>query len=221
MLKDSCSLFSTPNVLRDLGASGRDATLSPLAHSIAYNMFKLPIIILAVSVGISGCASLPEYSHSYTSYRPIHSRSYRSYRPIVQPTQHRANERSRTETIAATNPNAVLRPEENWTVLHQAANEQNFPLVRSLVANGADTRARARWKYLAGGFGPYDQTPARVALRWGRTDIAKYLASQSGENYELIAEDARKMAAKGRAAAIKDTRDTLENAIELDRRTSY
>jgi ankyrin repeat protein len=142
---------------------------------------KTKLINLAILLGVfvsSGCGTYPS--------SPGMSRSY------PEP----------NNPVAVGDPNRVIRPEENWTVLHQAANSQDFPLVRALVEQGADVRAKARQRWLAGGYGPYNQTPAMVALRWGSTDIARYLTDRSGEDYEILKGEADRLAAKGRAEAI-------------------
>jgi len=89
------------------------------------------------------------------------------------------------------NANMVFYPAENYRVLHAAAFEQNFPLIRALVENGADPNCKARFPYRNGNFGPYVRTPATVALMWGRRDIAQYLAEQSGEDFAAIDSVAR------------------------------
>lgn len=119
--------------------------------------------------------------------------------------------------VNPTNANMVLRSDENYTILHAAAFQRNFPLVRALVENGANPGVKARWPYDSGGFSEYNRTPATEALSWRRTDIASYLTERSGENLEELIAEADEDARRGREAAIKDGLNLFGDAMKLDR----
>lgn len=116
--------------------------------------------------------------------------------------------------VNSQNANMVLRPDENYTILHAAAFQRNFQLVRALVENGANPGVKARWPYDSGGFSEYNRTPATEALMWGRRDIAGYLTERSGENLDqLVSEaeaDVRRAHAEARIGGMKLIRDVIE-----------
>lgn len=115
------------------------------------------------------------------------------------------------------NSNTMVRPDEKYTVLHAAAFERNFDLIRALVDNGADPSAKARWKYPAGGYSDYVRTPASCALMWNNREIAKYLADRSGEDFDKLIADSEKITNRAHAEARVGGLKLTQDVIEFDR----
>lgn len=146
-------------------------------------------VICAIPLLFSNCASLPGPAITANASPQL----------LLQKFENDPN--SAWRYVNPGNANMVLRADENYTILHAAAFQRNFPLVRALVENGANPGVRARWKYPAGGYSGYVRTPATVALMWGRQDIAKYLTDRSGENFEQIVAESNALTKRAYAEA--------------------
>lgn len=172
--------------------------------SLFPNLLNIALMVLVV-LHLSQCASVPIQKVNYNSTPELLIDKIWSDPPNAW------------RYVNPENANTMVRPDEKYTVLHAAAFERNFDLIRALVDNGADPGAKARWKYPAGGYSDYVRTPASCALMWNNREIAKYLADRSGEDFEKLIADSEKITERAHAEARVGGLQLMQDVIEFDR----